>query len=168
LLPSTGTGRLEERGAAWLFVRWLVDQYGETVTRRLVETSRTGADNVGAVAGAPFAQLAAQWFLSNYVSDLPGFAPPARLQYTTWRFRTTYESLHDQLPSRFPAPFPLVPAPFAGGTFAASGMLRAGSGAYFRVVLEPDQRGFTLALDDGFGGPIAANAAPRVNVIRIR
>jgi hypothetical protein len=170
LLPTEGTGTLEERGAAWLFLRWLVDQYGPGVTRRLEETTLSGADNVSAAAGVPFAQLAAQWFLANYVSDLvqPGFTPPARLRYTTWAFRTTFSSLHDQVPSRFPYPFPITLTPFSGGTFAASGTLRAGSGEYFRVVLGPGQAGFTLALDDGSGGPVSANVAPRLNVIRIR
>jgi hypothetical protein len=168
LLPTEGSGTLEERGAGWLFIRWLVDQYGADVIRRLVETPRTGTDNVTAVTGASFAQLAAQWFLANYVSDLAGFTAAPRLRYTTWEFRTTYESLFQQLPSRFPEPFPIVPPEFNGGTFSATGTLRAGSGEYFRVVLGPNQNGFTLALDNGSGGPIAANAAARLNVIRIR
>lgn len=168
LMPTEGTGSLEERGAAWLFLRWLADQYGEDVLRRLVESGRTGSDNVSEAAGAPFAQLATQWFLANYVSDLPNFTAPARLKYTTWRFRTTYQSLFEQLPSRFPDPFPINPAPFNGGAFSASGTLRAGSGAYFRVVLGPSDPGFTLTLDDGTGGPVSASVVPRLNVIRIR
>ena len=168
LLPTEGTGTLEERGAGWLFLRWLVDQYGDGSIRRLVETARTGTDNVTAVTGAPFAQLAAQWFLANYVSDLPGFTAPPRLKYTTWAFRTTYQSLFEQLPSRFPDPFPIAPAPFNGGTFEATGTLRAGSGEYFRVVLGAAQNGFTLAMDDGAGGPVSAGVVARLNVIRIR
>jgi hypothetical protein len=169
LLPTEGTGTLEERGAGWLFLRWLVDQYGDDAIRRLVETSRTGTDNVTAVAGAPFAQLASQWFLANYVSDLsvPGFTAPSRLQYSTWAFRTTYQSLHDQLASRFPDPFPIAPAPF-GNTFSASGTLRAGSGEYFLVQLGANENGFTVTVDDGAGGPVSSTVVPRLNVIRIR
>jgi hypothetical protein len=171
LLPTEGTGTLEERGAGWLFLRWLVDQYGDGAIRRLVETSRTGTDNVTAVAGAPFAQLASQWFLANYVSDLstdlPGFTAPPRLRYTTWAFRTTYQSLFEQLPSRFPEPFPIAPAPF-GNTFSASGTLRAGSGEYFLVQLGALENGFTLTMDNGTGGPVSSTVAPRLNVIRIR
>jgi hypothetical protein len=167
LLPGEGTGRLEERGAAWLFLRWLVDQYGDDAIRRLVETSRTGTDNVTAVAGAPFAQLASQWFLANYVSDLPGFTAPPRLRYSTWAFRTTYQSLFEQLPSRFPDPFPIAPAPF-GNTFSATGTLRAGSGEYFLVELGALQNGFTLTMDDGTGGAVSTTVVPRLNVLRIR
>ena len=168
LLPGEGTGTLEERGAGWLFLRWLVDQYGDATIRRLVETGRTGTDNVTAVTGAPLAQLAPQWFLANYVSDLPNFTAPPRLKYTTWAFRTTYQSLFEQLPSRFPDPFPIVPPTFNGGTFEASGRLRSGSGEYFVVVLGPSQNGFTLALDNGAAGPVSPGVVARLNVIRIR
>jgi hypothetical protein len=168
MLPTGGTGSLEERGAAWSFVRWLRDQYGEDVTRRLDETERTGADNVAAAAAVSFGQLASQWFLANYVSDLPGFTPPARLKYETWHFRTTYQSLHDQLPSRFPVPFPLVPAVFNGGTFAFDGTLLAGSGDYFRVVQGPNQQGFTVRMTGPGGAALPASVVARLNVIRIR
>jgi hypothetical protein len=168
VLPGEGTGTLEERGASWLFLRWLVDQYGDGITRRLVETTRTGSDNVSAVSGTPFNQLVSQWFLANYVSDLAGFTAPPRLRYSTWSFRETYQSLFEQLPSRFPDPFPVVPDVFNGGTFQASGMLRSGSGQYFRVVLGAAQNGFTLAMDNGAGGPVASDVVARLNVIRIR
>jgi hypothetical protein len=168
MLPSEGSGTLEERGAAWSFVRWLRDQYGEDLTRRLDETDRTGAANVAAVTDLEFGRLASQWFLANYVSDLPGFTAPARLTYTTWHFRTTYASLHQQDPARYPLPFPLVPPVFSGGTFAFDGTLLAGSGDYFRVVQAPGQKGFTLRMTGPGGAPLPASVAARLNVIRIR
>jgi hypothetical protein len=168
LFPNEGTGTLEERGAAWSFVRWLRDQYGEDLTRRLDETDRTGADNVVAAANMPFTTLVSQWFLANYVSDLPGFTPPQRLTYQTWHFRTTYQSLHDQQPANFPLPFPLVPLQFDGGTFAFSGTLLAGSGDYFRVVQTAGEKGFTVLLTNSGGGALPASIGARLNVIRIR
>jgi IPT/TIG domain len=163
-----GHGSLEERGAAWLFLRWLVDQYGVEVTRQLEETSRSGADNVSAAVGAPFSQLVSQWFLANYVSDLPNFGAPARLRYTSWRFRTTYQSLYEQLPSHFPDPFPINPLEVDGAGLSASGTLHAGSGDYYLLTQAPNEPGFTLTMDDGSGGPVLAAAVARLNVIRLR
>jgi hypothetical protein len=168
LLPDAGTGTLEERGASWAFLRWLRDQYGDDITRRLDETDRTGASNVAAAVGEPFGKLVSQWFLANYVSDLPGFSAPPRLMYQTWHFRTTFQSLHDQLPSRFPLAFPLVPLQFNGGTFAFSGTLRAGSGDYFRVVQTAGQKGFTLLVTGPGGAALPATIDARLNVIRIQ
>ena len=163
-----GIGTLAERGSVWLFLRWMVDQFGTNLTRRLEETPLVGQDNVAAAVGEPVSRLLGQWFLSNYLSDLPGFTPPPRLTYTTWRFRTTYASLNQQQPSRYDRPFPLVPAVESGGAFVANGKLRAGSGDYFRVLQSAGQRGFTLRLTDPAGNPLRARATPRLNVIRIR
>jgi hypothetical protein len=167
-LPLSGTGTLEERGGAWLFLRWLLDQYGPGVTRRLVETSLTGAGNVAAVAGAPFERLLTQWFLANWVSDLPGFAAPARLRYATWGFRTTYASLNDQLPSRFIEPFPITPPVVSPLTVQVDGTLRAGSGEYVRLRQAPGERGFTLRLMQPGGAALPASVVGRLNVIRVR
>jgi hypothetical protein len=167
-LPLTGTGTLEERGAAWLFLRWVLDQYGAGVTRRLVETDLTGAENVVATVGTPFDRLLTQWFLANWVSDLPGFTAPSRLSYTTWSLRTTYSSLHDQLPSRFTEPFPIDPPMVSPSTVRLDGTLHAGSGEYLRLVQEPGAEGFTLRMTQPGGAAIPANAVARLNVIRVR
>jgi hypothetical protein len=168
VLPGSGSGTLEERGAAWLFLRWLLDQHGNEITRRLVETYDVGADNVARATGTAFDRLITQWFLANWVSDLSGFTAPARLTYSTWRFRQTYASLHDQLPSRFDRPFPLVPLLLGPGTFRLDGTLRSGSGDYVRIQQAPGAKGFTLRLTDPAGGAIAASVVPRLNVIRTR
>ena len=168
VLPVVGTGSLEERGASWLFLRWLVDQYGSGITRRLVETSNLSTNNVVAAVGVPWDRLVTQWFLANYVSDLPAFDAPSRLKFETWHFRTTFGSLHDQDANHFPLPFPLVPQVFQQGTFQYDGTLRAGSGNYFRVTQDPGQKGFTVLMTDSTGASIPAAMAPRLNVIRIK
>ena len=169
-LPSDGTGTLDERGAGWLLVRWMMDQFGDGLSRRLLETSQTGEANVVAAVGEPIEGLLPQWFLANYVSDLSvnGFTPPPRLRYTSWAFRTTYGSLNQQNPSRFPVPFPIEPQIFTGGTFLANGTLHSGSGDYYRVVQPPAARGFTVSMTGSAGEPLSSTLAPRLNVIRIR
>ena len=167
-LPLSGTGSLEERGAGWLFLRWVLDQYGSGVTRRLVETGRSGADNVVAAVGTPFDRLLTQWFLANWVSDLPGFTAPPRLTYTTWRLRTTYAGLYDQLPSRFSKPFPIDPPIVSPLTVRLDGTIHAGSGEYLRLRQEPGMRGFTLRMTQPGGAALPASVVARLNVIRVR
>ncbi len=167
-LYYSGTGSLEERGASWLFLRWIADQFGEDVLRRLAETDLVGVENLAAATGEPVDQLLSDWFLANYVSDLPGFAAPARMQYSTWDFRAVYTDLHSQDPSLFDRPFPIEPPVFSGGSFDVSGMLGSGSGAYYRVIQLAGQRGFTVELVDDVGDPLSGPAKPRLNVIRIR
>lgn len=168
VFPRAGQGTLEERGAAWLFLRWLVDQFGDELPRRLAETSLTGASNVEAATGEPLERLLAQWFLANWISDLPGFTAQARLKYRRWSFRTVYRSLHTQSPANFDRPFPLVPDSFFGGQFEVGGVLRAGSGDYIRVIQLPSQKGFALQFTDASGAPLSGIVPTRLNIIRVK
>ena len=169
LLYDEGTGTLEERGASWLFLRWLADQFGPEVLRRLSETNLTSTENVMAATGEPMSKLLADWFLANYVSDNPDIQDiPERLSYLTWNLRDVYSSLYAQDRSLFDRPFPIEPVVFDGGIFDVSGRLGGGSGAYFLVNQAGGQRGFTAQLLDANGVPLAEETQSRLNVVRIR
>jgi len=110
-----------------------LDQYGAALPGKLVQTTLAGAANVAAQTGHRFDTTVTRWALANWVSDLPGFATPAELSYTLWRFRTrTFASLHQHGPTNFPLPYPLVPTASAGSAVSLSGTIRSGSGVYGR------------------------------------
>ncbi len=170
LLISIDQGTLAEIGASWLFVRYLVDQYGDTLPRKLVRTPLFGGPNVAAQTGQPFPTTLTRWALANWVSDLQGFATPAELTYTSWRFRSrTFPSLNAQDPTHFPLPYPLVPAQSAGTAVNVSGSIRSGSGVYARVLQDASAPGFALAFSsNGSTAPFPTTVGARLNVIRIR
>jgi len=178
LLATEGIGTLAERGAMWLFVRYLVDQYaadqsiaaGDVVTRQLDQTTLTGAANVEHVTGRPFAETVAHWALANYVSDLPGFTPPLELQYKVRKFRTDYPTLSARCPApnNIPSTFPLAPATGPGDAVDLSDTLRAGSGWYLLAQQSAGSAGFTLLFSDGRGFALPDALVPRLNVIRIK
>jgi len=168
LLIPQDNGTLAEIGASWLFTRYVIDQFGDSLARRLVQSSQTGAANVAAQTGQPFDQTVSRWALANWASDLPGFAAPPELRYTTWHFRATFASLHSQAPTTFPLAYPLVPVASAPATASMTGTLRSGSGAYARVVQPPGGAGFTLRFSGPGGGDIASAIVARVSVLRIR
>ena len=66
--PGSSNGSLEERGANWLFVRWLADHFatdsvlGTDLTRRLVATSSVGG---GERRGPDGSSLSRFWFPSG-------------------------------------------------------------------------------------------------------
>jgi hypothetical protein len=176
LLATEGIGSLAERGAAWLFVRYIVDRYAgdttvaarNTFTQSLLQTTLTGAQNVATQTGDPFDVVVTRWALANWVSDLPGFTAPPELTYDSWSFRTTYASLHAQDAGNFPKDYPLTPTASAGRSVSLSGTLRAGSGIYHRALQGPSAAGFTLLFSTASGGPLDATRFPRLSVIRIR
>ncbi|HYU90523.1 MAG TPA: hypothetical protein VE966_08765 [Gemmatimonadales bacterium] len=179
LVDTAGIGGLANRGAYWLFVRYLVDQVGATlgsadsVTRRLDRTSLTGGANVSnATGGTAFPTVLARWALANYVSDLPGFTAPPELQYVTWKFRSDYQTMKTACGAFFstgnlPSQFPLTP-PVVNGSAALAGMLRAGSGSYYRLQQAASAPGFTLLFSNSAGGALRATLVPRLNVIRLQ
>jgi hypothetical protein len=174
LVNIFGSGTLGERGAGWLFMRYLVDQLAtdttraawDAVTRQLVQTPNVGIANIQARTGVPFEQTVARWGLANWVSDLPSFATPPELRYRSWRFRTTYGGLYQQ--NVFPKPYPLDPPVTLAANVDVTGTLRSGSGVYQRVLQAPGSPAFTLQLAEANGTPVNPGVEPRLTVIRVR
>ncbi len=168
--PQESSGTLAERGASWMFVRWLTDQFGSdslgtNVTRALDGTSAVGAENVSAVVGAEFATLVTQWQLANYLTDLTGFsATSARLSYKTWGFRKVYTDPRNV--QAFPAGFPLKPDT-ATGAYSHSGTLRGGSGRHL-LIEQAVGSAVDLQLKSSTGGALGASVGARLGIVRIR
>jgi hypothetical protein len=169
MITTTGQGELAQRGGEWLFLRYLVDQFGTATTRRLEQTALTGEANVVSAAGnTPIATLLGRWALALYVSDLPYFTPDPALTYRQWRFRTTFDSLHANDASDFPRPFPLVPALASGGAFAVSGTVSSGSGTYVSIVQAAGAPSFTVSFAQPGGLALTGVGNPQLAIVRIR
>jgi hypothetical protein len=168
LLIEFDNGTLAEVGASWLFMRYLVDQYGDSLPHKLVSSGSVGAANVAAQTGHSFDTTVTRWALANWVSDLNGFTAPPELQYTTWHFRSTFASLHSQDPTDFPLAYPLVPTISQGGATNVSGVLRSGSGVFHRALQAPGAPGFALFFVRSGTTPLPAAIVPRLSVIRVR
>ena len=173
LLPTAGIGTLAERGAAWLFVRYTVDKYaaGSTManwnalTRSLVGTSQTGAQNITTVTGAPFATVVTRWALAIYVTDRGGVPP--ELQYNSWNLHSVYAFLNGRS-TQFPKIYPLVPTVGAGRDVALTGTLRSGSGVYHRATQPAGDPGFTISFSSPSGAMLNPALVPRLTVIRLQ
>jgi hypothetical protein len=174
LLPTAGIGSLAERGAAWLFVRYVVDRYAaastsagwNALTRSLVGTSETGAQNIATVTRAPFSTVVSGWALANFMTD--GGASVPALRYDSWNLHAVYASLHTQRSNVFEKPYPLTPTVGIGRRVTLVGTLRAGSGIYFHATQPMGDAGFTLSFTAPNGGPIDPATMPRLNVIRLQ
>ena len=177
VVPGKSSGTLEERGAGWLFVRWLADQFGTdslgtNVTRALVQTSQVGAQNVSTMASTEFTTLVGEWQLATYVDDLAGFTPAStRITYTSWGFRKVFQDNCCTSGAAFPRPFPTTPVTItsSGFPFARSGTLRGGSGRLFSVTVGAGSQGVDLLLAREVNGPAIDPAlAARFAIVRLR
>jgi len=172
LLFPQDTGSLAEDGAAWLFTRFIVDRFGNALPGKLVKTTQFGIQNIQTQTGQAFDSTVEQWSLANWVASLSSSPAPPELKYTTWNFRHTFDTLYVQDSVRhltdFTRPYPLVPIVAADNAVSLSGTLRAGSGAYVRVMQPPNGAAFTLHFSGPGGAAVSAVVVPRLNVLRIR
>jgi hypothetical protein len=157
-------GTLEERGAAWLFVRWLAAQKGEDVLGRLARSPRTGRRNVEEVTGEPFAALFADFVIALSADSLPGVARsrvPARYQFGG---RPLRELLTRGLARNTRWPLVARPAPPVGA--AALGSMVPGTFDVYDLTVARG-RGVALRFATPAGGPFAAAAGAQLGVLRL-
>lgn len=164
--PDTSFGTLQERGANWLFVRWLADHYASTpvlgtdLTRKLTQTSKVGYQNVEAATGASFPTLASMWQLANYLESQAGVPDTSgKLSYTSWNLDSAYST------PPLGGPYPLVPDAAPNGQYAHTGIIRGGSGHHVLITQTANAAGVNLQMT---GGATFSTAVPRLAVFRIR
>ncbi|HEX2779632.1 MAG TPA: hypothetical protein VHM30_09045, partial [Gemmatimonadaceae bacterium] len=158
-----GLGTLEERGAAWFFLRWLADQKGEQVFRQLVQTTRRGADNVSAVAGEPFAALFGDFGIATYTDSIDGVprsSVPQRYRFTTRNTRQVFARL-----------FPIRPNPISpiavGCASASTQAMVPGTSAYYLVGGAAGCSSTRLDLTAEGGTALATALQPQLAIFRL-
>jgi hypothetical protein len=174
--PSSSGGTLAERGANWLFVRWLADHFAATqplapeLSRALVQTSLNGSANVAAVTGEDFSTLIAQWQMANYLASLASFTPSSdRLLYRKENtdFRAIFLANFNN--GVFSKPYPLTPDSTRTGNYSHSGVLRGGSGKHL-LIIQPAgaaEASFLLSAPGGTA-TVPATVKPRIALVRVR
>ena len=172
--PASSGGTLEERGANWLFIRWLADHFavteplGTELTRAMVQTSLNGGANVAAVTGEDLSTLLSQWQMANYLDNLPGFTPASdRLQYSSFDFRTVFRLNFES--GVFDKAYPLTPDSTRTGNYSHSGVLRGGSGKHLRIIQPAGSGEVSLVLSaPGGNAPVPTSVKPRIAIVRVR
>jgi hypothetical protein len=84
---------LANRGAVYLFLRYLGDQFGESIFRSLVQTKETGVENVEAVTGLNFLELFADWSAALYLSGR-GITSDPRFNYSSIDLQGDFDPLY--------------------------------------------------------------------------
>jgi hypothetical protein len=127
---------LEQRGAAWLLVAYLVDHYGEGILRDLVEGPFTGIPNVENAADTSF-QFLFYRFTAALLLDGQGIATDPFFDFPSIDVRQRFQAAKQFWigdPSRLPGTYLGMRASTVPGSLSASGVtLTGGSPAYFDI-----------------------------------
>ena len=155
-------GGLQERGASWLFTRWLVDRLGPTGTRQLLETNKWGTANVEAVAGRSLPSMLADFSMALWLDSLPGV--PRQPIVSARRFgsrnlRELFAALVIARPG-LGSGFPIVPLSLSSSRRAT---LVPGSVEFFRVTVPSG--GLKVAIRRPGGAATSADWQLQVGVV---
>lgn len=167
-------------GSAWLFARWLTDQYsngneGAFLRSLVVQPVDAGVTNVNNRTGRPFSETFGMFTLATVVDDYPGFTPAdARLTIPSWNTRDIFAGMNRSLVTStgkpaFPRMFPLNIRALSYGTLAAQNTFITGltGGGYIAFDLSGTQTGpQSIGVRSGIGGPAPANIG--MAIVRIQ
>lgn len=163
------TGSLEERGAAWLFLRWLADLKDETVFRQLVQNDLAGIANIESVAGESFGTLFGDFALALWTDSIPGHprsSVPVRNRFKSRNLRQIFARLNSVAPQQFPRVYPLVPRPLPFGTTLQSSMY-AGAMEFFLSPSQASDPGVGFRFTRENGSALSAPLRPQLGVFRM-
>ena len=163
LIIASGSGSLAERGAGWLFVRYLEEQYGgPSVLGALTRTTRTSTDNVTAVTGTGWGELLGAWGVALFDGDDPGLVDPL-LADPLHRYRLLRPRRELVDPGER---YPLQPFHLGGADGGV--VLDAPPAAPAHVLVDTSPGSLTLALGAADGGATSPAAGVYVRIVRLR
>ena len=172
-----GFGALEERGAAWLFLRWLGDQKGDQIHGRLVQTRATSIENIQAASGENFAALFGDFAIA-VAADVPGFARATlaqRYRFTPRPNNLDYRTIFERIGNKYgrPVPHPVNNSisltqlqPHATAT--PQSMVQGTMAFYNLSTTAIAQESIGLLFTNPTGGPLSPLLVPQVGIVRIQ
>jgi hypothetical protein len=160
-------GSLEERGASWLFLRWLAEQKGEALFGRLVQTSKTGIANVEDKAGEPFGALFGDFSLALSTDSIPRLPRSAVPQRYSFGSRDLYTLMaREAAIAGFQDPFPLPVFALPVGRFLQSRML-SGTMTHTALQSATGSGSVTLRFTHQDLSPFAPEVGAQVSIFRM-
>ena len=162
-----GGGSLEERGATWLFLRWLASQKGEGIFARLVQTSSTGTANIVAQSGERFGALFGDFSTALVVDSIPGLprsSVPSRFRFGARNLRLLMA--REATIEQFPDPWPLPLYPLGVGGALSANMI---PGTMVHTSLTTPSAGTNVSIDftGPQGAPFPASLGAQVTIFRM-
>jgi hypothetical protein len=166
-LHSDADGGLTWRAGDWLFARWLGDQQGSSLYKRLEQSTLTGTANIAAAGGEPFQSLFGDFGLALWTDSIPGVPKsliPQRDKFTTRTLRTIFQAVFDAGGVGGAGPFPISARTLTGKITSS---MVPGTVSYFQLFTSPSVATTTMHFAPSSGGAFASTLHPQVSVFRL-
>jgi len=153
-------GSVEQRGAAWLLLKYLQGHHGNDLLRTLTASQRSSADNVSDAVGKPWTELLSDWAVALWADDAPGIGATVDARHTFPNIDLRRDLTGGAYPLRFTS------ATFAD--FGVTGALRPSSQRYFYFDAQAASTPLTLALTSPLGAAFGAEASVQLTIFRVK
>jgi hypothetical protein len=178
LLPDTASVTLHSdaddgfawRGGDWLLMRWLGDQFGTGMLKKLDQNTLIGVPNIEAASGRSFPQLFADFGLSLVTDSLPGFprtTAPAADRFTSRNVHQLWSRLYTTSGGTPDIPLSNPIRVFSITSDTSTSIMDPGTMSFFR--LDTPSSASTVSLQ--FAGPggvaLPAAAKPQLAIFRL-
>ena len=178
LLPDTASLTLHQdsdggfswRGGDWAMMRWLGDQLGSGVFRRLEQGPDDGVTDIVSVAGQPFPSLFGNFGLALYTDSLPGLprgTAPLTDRFVSRNLRLLWDRLYVTYGggADIPLPFPIQLFPVSFDTSTA--VMDPGTMSYFRLDTPSGDSTVAIRFSGPGGAPLPAILHPQLSLFRL-
>ncbi len=163
MISESGLGSLEQRGADWLMIKYLIGQNGIGILKELVQTTLTSTDNVATHAGRSWQSIFNDWSVALYADndpELAGASVDPRYSFPGIDLRTTlYSSTYGG--------FALKPETHGFSDFAIQETLPASSPYFLIVDSGSSLNSLNLNFAPQGSGIFATNSRPQLAIMRL-
>lgn len=165
LLAYVEPGTLAERGAGWLFLKYLRGRFGGGILTKITQTTLSSADNIATQTGTGWSILINDWAIALWADDAPQLASAnvdPRYTFPNFKLRATLGQ------PAFGGVYLLQPTaePFTG--FTVTGTVLSSTAAYFTVSGSTAAQSLSLSLAGPRGVPFGGQVVPQIGIMRIK
>jgi hypothetical protein len=169
-LHSDDQNGFDWRGGNWLLVRWLGDQFGTGIFKKLSKTTTNGTADYEQASGQTFGTLFANFGISLYTDSLPGLPRtplPSSYRFSSRNVKALWARLFTTSggSSDVPAPNPIQPKSISADSTARS--MTPGTMSFYRLDTSTTSASVTIRFAAPGGGALASGLKPQLAVFRL-
>jgi hypothetical protein len=164
LIAEAPPGTIEQRGAAWLFLKYLRGHFGENdLLHRLTNSTRSGVSNITAETNREWSSLLADFGIALWADDAPELRGPLDPRHTFPNF-----DLRDAMEGV--GGLPLRPQTLQWQDFNVSGSLPTASQAYYTLTAPNNTSAppINFVFSSAQGAAFALNDRTQLSILRVR
>ena len=156
------------RGGDWLLMRWLGDQMGTSVFRKLDGSALTGVANIENATGQAFPVLFSDFGLALYTDSMPGLprtTAPAADRFVSRNVRQLWNRLFVTSQGSLPLAFPVQLFAISNDTSRA--VMDPGTMSFFRLDTPTNQATVSIQFSGPAGAALPVSVKPQLAIFRL-